>query len=638
MIVGVSALDLAGQVIAAAVAAGVREIVLCPGSRSAPLAYAAYAAEQAGLVRLHVRVDERSAAFLALGLAKTTRIPAAVITTSGTAVANLHPAVLEAHHAKVPLLVLSADRPAALRDSGANQTTIQPGIFAGAVRHEADLDDRADAATELSTAYAAAIGAGDPRGPHGPGRPQGRPRGPDPGPVHVNICLTEPLVPQSWPCPEWLPVVPRPGLDLGPGAGGEVAPGSPAPHQPQLSRPRRETSDPRVQEPTPVVEVEVPGVASRGGQGTSDEGILQPGGRTLVLLGDLVDPRDRPRVLDWAARRGHPVIAEPFGEHGGGQENDGQADALYEAGVLPHGPLVLTVASLLAAHPPERIITAGRLTLSRPVAALLRLPGVHVEALSDTQRCADPAGVVVRAYDLHAALAASLPMRGADPDALWRAAWHEAGAAVAAAVAAEPPIWPTGLAIARTLIEALPERAILFTGPSNPVRDLDFGVCRVPAGRTVVASRGLAGIDGCVASAVGIALAEAGRPAYALLGDLTFLHDANGLLIGPEEPRPDLTIVVVNDEGGGIFGLLEPGRQALAEPYERLFGTATGTDLGALTRAHGIVHQALTTAAELANAIARPPDGLRVLEVRVDRAGHQVAHARLHALAAAALA
>ena len=123
----------------ALVAEGVREVVLCPGSRSSALAYAVAAAERAGRLRMHVRVDERSAGFLALGLAKVSRVPAVVITTSGTAVANLHPAVLEAHHARVPLLVLSADRPADLRGTGANQTTVQPGMFAGAVRWEGDL-------------------------------------------------------------------------------------------------------------------------------------------------------------------------------------------------------------------------------------------------------------------------------------------------------------------------------------------------------------------------------------------------------------------------------------------------------------------------------------------------------------------
>lgn len=595
-----SALEFAQALIAAAIREGVREIVLCPGSRSAPLAYAAYAAEQAGLVRLHVRVDERSAGFLAVGLAKTSRVPAAVITTSGTAVANLHPAVLEAHHAKVPLLVLSADRPAALRGSGANQTTTQPGIFPGAVRFEADMAGEVaapivgtDGASALdlgaveslmSTAIAAALGS-----------PAGEIPRHDPGPVHLNVCLAEPLVPDSWP----------------------------------LLSPAASTAPAKLTRGT-VATVERHAGEVCCGQGDSKV----PHRTTLVVLGDLVDAHDRPQVVAWAAQHGYPVIAEPFGE---------RADD--EPGVLPHGPLLLTDATFVDAHAPERVIVVGRTTLSRPVTALLRRPGLRVEALTDTQRYADPAGVVAHATDLHATLAhaSSATHRTATqaavthPDhGLWARAWHEAGTALAAAVADDPPAWPSGLAIARTVIDALPEDAILFTGPSNPVRDIDFGVCRVPPGRAILASRGLAGIDGCVSTAIGIALAEPDRPTYALMGDLTFLHDTNGLLIGPAEPRPNLTIVVVNDQGGGIFGLLEPGRASLTEPYERLFGTPTTTDLGALAGAHGILHDLATTPEALAASVSQTPNGLRVIEVPIDRAGHEDAHAHLRATAARA--
>ena len=143
-----AALDVASAILAEAVAGGVTDVVLCPGSRSAPFAYAALAAQLGGTLRLHVRVDERSAGFLALGLAKVSRRPALVITTSGTAVANLHPAVLEAHHGHVPLIVISADRPAHLRGTGANQTTLQPGMFGTALRHEIDL--MAEEATDVA--------------------------------------------------------------------------------------------------------------------------------------------------------------------------------------------------------------------------------------------------------------------------------------------------------------------------------------------------------------------------------------------------------------------------------------------------------------------------------------------------------
>ncbi|WP_130014635.1 2-succinyl-5-enolpyruvyl-6-hydroxy-3-cyclohexene-1-carboxylic-acid synthase, partial [Serinicoccus sediminis] len=169
------------------VRAGVREAVLSPGSRSAPLAYALEEADRTGRLRLHVRIDERSAGFLALGLARGGGAPVPVVTTSGTAVANLHPAVLEAHHSGVPIIVLSADRPAELRGTGANQTTVQPGIFAGAVRWEVDLP-APEAVTAgagahwrstVCRALAAAVSTG------GPGR----------GPVHLNVSFRDPLAP-----------------------------------------------------------------------------------------------------------------------------------------------------------------------------------------------------------------------------------------------------------------------------------------------------------------------------------------------------------------------------------------------------------------------------------------------------------
>ncbi len=185
------------------------------------------------------------------------------------------------------------------------------------------------------------------------------------------------------------------------------------------------------------------------------------------------------------------------------------------------------------------------------------------------------------------------------------------------------------------LASSLPEDATLVVGSSNVVRDLDLAVPGAAAAR-VVANRGLAGIDGMVSTAVGVALATPG-PTYAVLGDLTFLHDGNGLLAGPAEPTPDLTLVVVNDDGGGIFTTLEHGAPERADDFERVFGTPTGADLAALCRAHGIRHERVAGAASLAAAVAEPPHGIRVVEVVVDRATHRQVHADLVALAARAL-
>jgi 2-succinyl-5-enolpyruvyl-6-hydroxy-3-cyclohexene-1-carboxylate synthase len=543
---------------------GVREVVVCPGSRSAPLAYAVQQAEREGRLRMHVRVDERSAGFLALGLAKLSRVPAAVVTTSGTAVANLHPAVLEAHHGVVPLLVLSADRPAELRGTGANQTTAaQPTMFGDAVRWSVDLP--APAATPEP-----------PVGETGRWRSAarqafGRATGDDsaePGPVHLNLQFREPLVPTD--DPTW-----------------------PA-----------------------EAHAEMPQAAGRTSERLSGE--LGDVTRTLVVVGDLPDARDFTRALRWARSHGWPVVAEPFGTH-------------PREGVVPHGPLLLTVPGWLDTHAPERVITVGRVTLSRPVAALLRRPGTTVEAVR-THRWIESVPGVVRTHD-----AGVLDRLGGGPtDPAWSAAWDEAAALLAKAVADAPAPWPSGRAVAQVVLDHVPVGATLFLGSSNSARDVDLATSGRVAELVVTASRGLAGIDGCVSTALGVALAGDG-PAYALMGDLTFLHDAGGLTIGPHEPRPDLTLVVVNDDGGGIFTLLEPGEPARAADFERVFGTPTGTDLAGLCSAHGVRHQLAASSGALAAAVARPPDGITVVEVRVDRAGHRAERARLHEAAEVAL-
>jgi 2-succinyl-5-enolpyruvyl-6-hydroxy-3-cyclohexene-1-carboxylate synthase len=567
---------------------GVREVVVCPGSRSAPLAYAVQQAERAGRLRMHVRVDERSAGFLALGLAKLSRVPAAVVTTSGTAVANLHPAVLEAHHGVVPLLVLSADRPAGLRGTGANQTTAaQHTMFGSVLRWSVDLPAPAATAEPATAEPATPEPAPGETGwravaRHAFDRAAGEDSA-EPGPVHLNLQFREPLVPTD--DPAW-----------------------PAEADPD---PLEESSGESQRPPGLLDEVAHTLVVVR-----------EPAdnvARTLVVIGDLPDARDFGRALRWARSHGWPVVAEPFGTH-------------PREGVVPHGPLLLTAPGWVDAHAPERVITVGRVTLSRPVAALLRRPATTVEAVR-THRWIESVPGVARTHD-----PGVLDQLGEGPaDPAWSAAWDEAADLLAKAVADALASWPSGRAVAGVLLDHLPEGATLFLGSSNSVRDVDLASAGRVAELLVTANRGLAGIDGCVSTAVGIALAG-DRPAYALMGDLTFLHDSGGLTIGPHEPRPDLTLVVVNDDGGGIFTLLEPGEPARAADFERVFGTPTGADLAALCAAHGVRHRLAATAAALAAAVAEPPKGITVVEVRVDRAGHRAARARLHEVAAAALA
>ena len=538
---------------------GVTDAVLCPGSRNAPLAFALHAADAAGRLRLHVRVDERTAGFLALGLALRSGRPVPVVTTSGTAVANLHPAVLEASHAGVPLLALTADRPPQMVGTGANQTVVQPGIFGSAVR----------------LALTGAV-AGDPERDNGPWRSAvtravAAALGPPPGPVHLDVPFAEPLVPD------------------GTGVAPAGRPGGAA---------WTAVAAPRLQAP-PLS--------------------LDPAAPTLVVAGAGA-PHE---VRDW----GLPVVAEP-------------ASGVWDAG-LRAGPWLL--GALLDGTAPDdllpaQVVVAGRPTLHRPVQRLLADPRVAVSAL------ADPAG---RPWtDVAGTVRAVGSAPRWSPPGEWVARWHDADAAAAkaldAALDAAPSAdgaAPGGVRLARALVDALPAGALLVVGSSNPIRDVSLGA--VPREDVVVlANRGVAGIDGTVSTAVGAALAHEG-PAYALLGDLTLLHDTTGLVIGPDEPRPDLTIVVLNDGGGGIFGLLEQGAPEHAASFERVFGTPHTVDLAALAAATGVAHRCVDDPADLAEALAPPSGngapGLRMVEVRADRAALRAGHAALRAAVHAAV-
>ncbi|MGD8150540.1 2-succinyl-5-enolpyruvyl-6-hydroxy-3-cyclohexene-1-carboxylic-acid synthase [Ornithinimicrobium sp. Y1694] len=566
---------------------GVREAVLAPGSRSAPLAYALEEADRAGRLRLHVRVDERSAGFLALGLARASGEPVVVVTTSGTAVANLHPAVLEAHHSAIPLVVLSADRPAELRGTGANQTTVQPGIFAGALRSEADLPapESVSAATcahwrsSVCRVLAAAL---DRTSADGWVRS---------GPVHLNVAFRDPLAPEL--------------------SGDQ--------HPPKLhGRPDGG-----------------PWTRVRAQRARPDESDQRARGRTVVLLGDLGTPQLHDRALQWAQANGYPVLAEPFGRLPHGRT------------IVPHGVLVAGDEATLDELAPEQVVVVGRLTLFREFGRLLRRPGVVVEHISAQPSWTDPSHVV---HEVHGI--GHLSVVSATADQGWAQRWIEAGQAWGERVREAVLQQPTGIAVAATVAAVLGDDDILVLGSSNAPRDLAIGLGAVQqvGSPVVLANRGLAGIDGTVSTAVGIALAgyrggaaideeEAStrQRTIALMGDLTFLHDINGLLIGPTEPRPDLTIVVVNDDGGGIFSTLEYGEparsadEASAAATERLFGTPHGTDLASVCRGYRIQHDLAHSLARLGELLEQGSNDIRAIEVRVDRSGHRSLRDRLRA-------
>lgn len=567
----------AARVLVAALAAhGVRDVVLAPGSRSAPLAYALAEAalpdaeRPAGApsIALHVRVDERSAAFLALGLARAAAVagpprPVAVVTTSGTAVANLHPAVLEAHHAGVPLLLLTADRPHELRGTGANQTTVQAGIFGPAVRLDADVpaptgragEDR-DVRHLVSRAVAAALGS----------------RTGDPGPVHLDLAYREPLVPGTGD--------PWPGAD----AAGlvEVAP-----------RPAGDPAGPALADlPRPVV----------------------------VVAGDGAGP-DARRL---AEAGGWPLLAEPSSGARGG------AHALAAYRVLLGDPAL--------GGRVRSVVLLGRPTLSRPVQALLARDDVDLTVVApggsgwpDAGRAADRVltGIPAGWFD------------GPADDPAWLRAWQAADAAARDAVDAlldddpaapptrsTPPL--TGPRAVRAVAAACVPGDVLVVGSSNPVRDLDL-TARWAEPPVVLANRGLAGIDGMLSTAAGIALGLPDRRVRALVGDLTFLHDVGGLLVPATEPAVDLQVVVLNDAGGSIFATLEHGAPERARTFERVFGTPHTADLAALCAGYGVRHVRVSDETALAAALAAPGRGLSVVEVRVDRADRRGLGERLTA-------
>ena len=525
---------------------GVREAVIAPGSRSAPLALALHAADAEGRLRLHVRIDERSAGFLALGLAKAAGVPVPVVTTSGTAVLNLHPAVAEASEAGVPLLLLTADRPPELRGTGANQTVDQVKAFGSAVRWFVEVgapSARAGEAAYWRSMACQAVAASR----H------------DPGPVHLNLGFREPLVPgvadDGWP-------EPLDGRDGGAPWTAPVPSSRPAPPADDLPA------------------------------------------RTVVVLGD---GGDAAAAQALAAARGWPVVAEPSSGARPGPE------------VLPVPDLVLGAGTL---PPPERVLVVGRPTLSRAVGRLVASAPADVVAVHG--RWPDPSRTAGRALP-----AVPAPSSG-EVDAAWLPAWQDAGRAARDAVdrvlsdadgVAEP-------LVARAVLDSAGRHgATVVVGSSMPVRDAFLAGPR--NGVRVLANRGAAGIDGTVSTAAGVALAAG--PTFALLGDLTFLHDASGLVLGPDEPRPDLTIVVVNNDGGEIFGLLEQGGPGHAGAFERVFGTPHGVDLAALCAATGTPY---TRAAAIPDLPA--PSGLQVVEVRTDRvAGVALARALREAVSTA---
>jgi 2-succinyl-5-enolpyruvyl-6-hydroxy-3-cyclohexene-1-carboxylate synthase len=664
---------------------GLREAVIAPGSRSAPLAIAFWELERAGRVRLHVRIDERSAAFTALGLAKASRRPVAVVCTSGTAAANFHPAVIEADESAVPLLLLTADRPPELRATGASQTIDQVKLYGSAVRWYAEAgvpERRAGMAgywrSLACRAWAHAAGA----------------LGTLPGPVHLNLPFRDPLVPDALQVPPVHQAPPAPEAPLSPGRAvmvdSSVHPDV-ANYPPSSSA--ADNSKRRVSATAhgEGVSAAGPGADGPGAAGAGDaggEGAAEPGGEQPgrddwpESLDGRADGQPWTRISS-AAPAAAAALELPWAERGVVVCGDGDYDAAALAGLAERagwpllaepssgarrGPNALTgyqylLASpeFMAAHRPAVVVSAGRPGLTRPQSALLALarqpsarqPG---DTGAGGTRTADPVRhvVIARGPGLWADpqraatdVAAAVRLTGM-PDAVpgrWLAAWREADTAAteaAGAVLAEGtgPAEGTGGGalsepeVARELAAALPEGALLWCGNSLSVRDVDL-LMPPRDDVLVIASRGASGIDGTFSTAAGAAMAHAaarpGAVAFALIGDLSLLHDAPGLAIGPGEPRPDLCVVVVNNDGGGIFAGLEPA--AFPGPFERVFGTPHGASLAQLAASFGIPYTLVEGPGDLAKAVAATAAGTgpRIVEARTWRAANAGLRAAMRA-------
>ncbi|MCX6498937.1 MAG: 2-succinyl-5-enolpyruvyl-6-hydroxy-3-cyclohexene-1-carboxylic-acid synthase [Arthrobacter sp.] len=558
--------------VAALIGAGVRYVVVAPGSRSAPMAYALAEADAAGRVELLVRIDERDAGFTALGLALATGAPAAVLTTSGTAVGNLLPAVMEANHAAVPLVVLSADRPEELRGTGANQTTVQPDLFGEHVRFAADVPAGENPLRAVETALSAATGAFEDI---------------PPGPVQLNLAFRDPLVPAA-------------GDRLGEASGRRV---HHAPRHP--------------------LALDFPAAPA-----------ALPERRTVVLAGHDAGP-----VAEAFARaHGLPLLAEP------------SSNARFGPNAVGPYRLLLEHFGPESGQPIDRVVLFGRPTLSRPVSALLARADVPSALYQPVPVAWYEPG---RRTELPLQTLADLADFAGRGTAAWLDAWLLAGAAAQHAVdsvlsdgsqTADPGPAVPGPAVSGPAVGAsvwAHTRGQLVLGSSNGIRDVDLaGAPPQEPQATVFANRGLAGIDGTLATATGIAVGGR-QETTVLLGDVTFLHDAGGLLLGAGEAVPALRIVVLNDAGGAIFGLLEHGAVERSGRYgtavERLFGTPHTVDLSALAAAYGVAHRAVSTTAELAAALAGPVEGRSIIEVRADRHGLRELHGRIRAAVTAAV-
>jgi 2-succinyl-5-enolpyruvyl-6-hydroxy-3-cyclohexene-1-carboxylate synthase len=549
---------------------GVRHAILSPGSRSTPLALALWRQAE---IETTVIVDERSAAFFALGAAQASGAPVVILCTSGTAAANFHPAICEADHAAVPLLVLTADRPPELRGVGAGQAIDQLKLYGSSVRwfcevgtHEADDDGLLHYRSTACRAFAAARGE------------------PCPGPVHLNFPLREPLAP-----------LPQDGA---------VTATDPLARNGRDSRPLTAVT-PIDMEPSQFLLDEVAGHIAEADIG-------------VIVAGRQLDPELREPLVHLARAAGFPILAEPTS-----QLRCGPHDRAY---VITAYDLLLRDERFRETASPDLVLRFGEMPTSKPLRSWLADSGadqIVVDPFGGWNEPTRKAAAILRAdpTELAAGWAARLGEDRPAP-AMWLEAERAAREAIEAELSDADALTEPSLQLA--LGAAYGDGELVYTASSMPIRDQEAFLPATDADVTFLCNRGANGIDGLISSGIGAAHAT-GKPTTIVTGDLGLLHDVGGLVALRDVSTP-VRIVVIDNDGGGIFHFL-PQEQALdGDEFEALLGTPRGVDVSKAAALFDLPHRSLALVTELSDALAT---GTGLIEVKVDRQANVDLHRRL---------
>jgi 2-succinyl-5-enolpyruvyl-6-hydroxy-3-cyclohexene-1-carboxylate synthase len=542
---------------------GLTHAVVCPGSRSTPMALALAHDDR---ISVSIHHDERSAAFVAVGLGRATRRPALILTTSGTAAVELHPGVVEAHHARVPLIALTADRPPELHGIGAPQTIDQRHLYGASVR--AFLDPGVASWEQRSTWRSLARAAFD--------GATGIPR----GPIQLNLAFREPLLGQARELPPVDGAI-EGAIDV------------------DRSTPLPPAGD-------AVTEIR--------------QMVADADGRIVVLAGE--STTDPATVMALADLLGAPVLADPRSGCAG--------DA-----VVAHADALVRAPRWSAAHAPSLVVRVGDLPASKELGRWLeRHPCPHLLVDPD-QLGVDPRGEA--SLTIHASVAALLAVLDGPADgpltsgpstsvAGWREAWQRADSLASTVItgACDSDAELTEPSVARTVASSVSAGASIVVSSSMPVRDLEWFATR-RANVDIISNRGTNGIDGVISTALGVALS--GRRTVAIVGDVAYVHDSSAL-IALARRGVDLTIVVIDNDGGGIFSFLPQANALPAGDFELLFGTPHQTDLLALAAAHGIHGGCAVTRSELTEALQGA--GVSIVMIRTDRSANVEIHRLLN--------